>query len=86
MKAIALVTVLALSSLSAIAGGSTYNPYRGVYGGWDFDDGSSATYNPYQGVHGGYNFSDGSSAQWNPYKGVYGGWDYTPGYRHYYGH
>jgi hypothetical protein len=82
-KLLLTLTLLGSLALGAYAGGGRYNPYRGAYGGLDFDDGSSASYNPYRGAYGGFDFSNGSSMQYNPYKGVYGGWDTNPGYRHF---
>lgn len=76
MKAFLLSAALAMASINALAGGAQWNPYQGVYGGWDFDNGSTARYNPFQGPYGGWDFSDGSSAQYNPFKGPYGGWDF----------
>jgi hypothetical protein len=80
-----VLLILLLTGVAALAqnGGSRYNPYRGFYGGWDFDNGGSASYNPYTGFNGGYditnpNGSNGGHYKWNPYKGFNGGWDYSP--------
>jgi hypothetical protein len=72
---------LTISAFAGSRGGSTYNPYRGLYGGWDFDNGGHAEWSPYYGLNGGWEVDDGNGHrgryQWNPYKGLNGGWDYS---------
>jgi hypothetical protein len=77
---ITLTAALGLTISAYAGGGSRYNPYRGLNGGWDFDNGGGAQWNPYAGLNGGWDVDDGhghhGTYKWNQYKGLNGGWDY----------